>query len=87
MKPQEMDQEKILTWIKAYLERSEVSLLATRDQFYDAVVAGDDAKAELLLKDMSVMQRVHGWLLEEVIEAKEYQKMLEVIFPEGVAEA
>jgi len=79
MKPEEMDQEKLLAWIKAYLERSSKDLEAVREAFYNSVVAGDDAAAERQLKELSVKQDVHMMLLGEVFEAEEYQKMLEIM--------
>jgi len=79
MKPEEMDQEKVLAWIKAYLERSDKNLEAMRSAFYDFIIAGDDAAAERQLKEMSVQQDVHVMLLHEVLEAEEYKQMLEVI--------
>jgi hypothetical protein len=79
MKPSEVDQEKVLAWIKAYLERSAKDLEAMRNAFYDFVTAGDDAAAERQLKEMSVKEDVHMMLLGEVMEAEEYQKMLELM--------
>jgi len=79
MKPSEVDQEKLLVWIKAYLERSAKDLEAMRSAFYDFVIAGDDAAAERQLKEMSVKEDVHVMLLAEVFEAEEYQKMLEIM--------
>lgn len=89
MKPEEVDQEKLLAWIKSYLERSKKNLEAQREAFYDFVVAGDDAAAERQLKDMLIAQGVHGMLFEELMEAEEYKKMLEVIgkMSEGAPEA
>jgi hypothetical protein len=79
MKPQEIDQEKFLNWIKAYLERSAKDLEAMRDAFYDFVNAGLDEQAEQQLKDMIVKQGVHAMLLDEVMEAEEYAGLLEVV--------
>jgi hypothetical protein len=89
MKPEEMDQEKLIAWIKAYLERSKKDLLAMREAFYDFVVAGDDAAAERQLNDLIVKQGVHAMLLEEILEAEEYKRMLEVVqkMSEGAPEA
>jgi hypothetical protein len=89
MKPQEMDQEKLLAWIKSYLERAPKDLEAMRDVFYDLVLAGDDEAAEFQLKSMFVKQGVHAMLLEEVMEVEEYQKMLELVqkLSEGAPEA
>jgi len=77
MKPEEMNQELMLNWIKDYLKRSKENLQVVRSDFYDAVAAGDNAKAELILRDMVVKQAVHANLLEEVYEAEEYAKMIE----------
>jgi len=79
MKPEEMDQEKLLAWIKSYLERSGKNLEAMREAFYGFVIAGDNDAAERQLKEMSVQQDVHMMLLGEVMEAEEYQKMLEIM--------
>jgi len=79
MKPSEVDQEKVLVWIKAYLERSAKDLEAMREAFYDFVTVGDDAAAERQLKDVSVKEAVHVMILAEVFEAEEYQKMLEIM--------
>jgi hypothetical protein len=84
-----MDQEKLIAWIKSYLERSNKNLLAMREAFYDFVVAGDDAAAERQLKDLVVMQDVHAMLLQEILEAEQYRHMLGVIekMSEGAPEA
>ncbi len=76
MKPEEMNQELMLNWIKDYLKKSKETLIAIRGDFYDAVAAGDDIRAELLLKDLVVKQAVHANLAEEVYEAEEYAKMV-----------
>jgi hypothetical protein len=76
MKP-EMNQEVMLNWIKNYLVRSKANLQVVRSDFYDAVVADDNVKAELILREMVVKQAVHANLLEEVYEAEEYAKMIE----------
>jgi hypothetical protein len=77
MKPEEMNQEVVLNWIKNYLVRSKANLQVVRSDFYDAVVADDNVKAELILREMVVKQAVHANLLEEVYEAEEYAKMIE----------
>lgn len=77
MKPEEMNQEVMLNWIKDYLKRSKEDLQTVRSTFYDAVTAGDNVKAELTLREMVVKQAVHANLLEEVYEAEEYAKMIE----------
>jgi hypothetical protein len=79
MKPEDMDQEKLVAWIKSYLERSKNDLEAMRSAFYEFVLAGENDAAERQLKEMSVKQDVHVMLLHEVIEAEEYKQMLEVI--------
>ncbi len=77
MKPEEMNQDLMLNWIKDYLKRSKEDLQTVRSDFYDAVVAGDNIKAELILREMVVKQSVHANLLEEIYEAEEYAKMIE----------
>jgi hypothetical protein len=89
MKPEEMDQEKLLAWIKSYLERSAKDLEAMREAFYGFVLADDNESAERQLKELSVKQDVHVMLLSEVIEAEQYQKVMEVVqkMSEGASEA
>jgi predicted nucleic acid-binding Zn-ribbon protein len=79
MKPSEMDQDKLLAWIKAYLERSAKDLENMREAFYDFVNAGLNEQAEQQLKELSVKEDVHVMLLGEVFEAEEYQKMMELM--------
>jgi len=79
MTPQEMDQEKLLTWMKEYLKRSKDRLEAQRNAFYDLVIAGQDEAAERQLKDMVVDQAVHSMLYAEVLDAEEYTMMQEAV--------
>jgi len=79
MKPEEMDQQKLLTWIEEFLKKSKEKLGLQREAFYDLVNSGQDDAAERQLRDMVVGQAVHSMLLEEFLEAKEYEKMQEVI--------
>jgi dephospho-CoA kinase len=79
MKPQEMDQEKLLAFMKAYLERSTEDVHNLREKFYDAVIADNTELAGLLLREMVVKLSVHAMLLEELLDAKEYQEMMQVV--------
>ncbi|GEM_PF-6296334 len=89
MKPQDMDQEKLLNWMKAYLERSKASLEASRESFYDAVNDGADILAEEILKNMVIKQDIYATLLTELLEAEEYQRVLLAVqkMAEGAPEA
>ncbi len=79
MKPEQMDQEKLLTWMKEYLKRSKDRLTAQREALYDLITAGQDEAAEAQLKDMVVAQAVHSMLFEEVMEAEEIAAMQEIV--------
>ena len=79
MKPQEMDQEKLANFIISYLEKSKEDLGNLRENFFDAVTADDTYLAGSLLREMVVKQAVHAMLLEEVMDVKEHQEMMEVI--------
>jgi hypothetical protein len=79
MKPEDMDQEKLVAWIKSYLERSKNDLEAMRSAFYEFVLAGENDAAERQLKELAVKQDVHAMLFQELLEAEEYKQMLEII--------
>lgn len=79
MKPQEMDQQKLLAWMKEYLTKSKIKLETQRDALYDFITAGDDEAIDRQLRDMVVGQAVHAMLLEELLDAEEHQKMMEIV--------
>ncbi len=75
MKPEEMDQQKLVTWMEGYLQKSKIKLEGQRDALYDLIDAGDDVAIEAQLRDLVVGQAVHAMLLEEFIDYKEHEKM------------
>ena len=76
MKPEEMNQEKLINWIQDYLKRSKENIRVAHEEFYDAVNERDDTKADLILRDMIIKQAVHANLLEELMQYEEYNEMI-----------
>jgi len=79
MKAQEMNQDKLLAFMKTYLEGSVTDLNELREKFYDAVTADDKELAASLLREIVVKQAVHAMLLEELADAEEYYRLMSVM--------